>query len=120
MTDTRLANKIAFQILTHFDKSYRWFTRITRGAKERFENGEWQATQIASRERLNIYEKSVSDAVADIYHQVEVHQRDRSFWQQMKETYTRHLETHPQFELAETFTIRSLAACFATSLLKMT
>ncbi|WP_083272967.1 bifunctional isocitrate dehydrogenase kinase/phosphatase [Alteromonas confluentis] len=103
MTDTRLANKIAFQILTHFDKSYRWFTRITRGAKERFENGEWQATQIASRERLNIYEKSVSDAVADIYHQVEVHQRDRSFWQQMKETYTRHLETHPQFELAETF-----------------
>ncbi|MDO6474692.1 bifunctional isocitrate dehydrogenase kinase/phosphatase [Alteromonas sp. 1_MG-2023] len=103
MTDTRLAKKIAFQILTHFDKSYRWFTRITRGAKERFENGEWSATQTASRDRLNIYEKSVSDAVADIYHLVEVHQRDRSFWQELKESFTRYLETHPQFELAETF-----------------
>ena len=37
--DKSLVRKVAYQILSHFDKSYRWFTRITRGAQERFEKG---------------------------------------------------------------------------------
>ncbi|MEG3766523.1 bifunctional isocitrate dehydrogenase kinase/phosphatase [Alteromonas sp. 14N.309.X.WAT.G.H12] len=103
MTDTRLAKKIAFQILTHFDKSYRWFTRITRGAQQRFENGEWSATQQASTDRINIYETCVSKATADIYHQVEIHQQNPAFWRAMKDAYSLLLGAHPQFELAETF-----------------
>ena len=103
MGENVLAKKVAYLIISNFDKSFRWFSRITRGAQERFEKGLWKDTQLASKERITIYEKSLSDAVAEIYHLIEVHQKDDAFWADMKKTYTRLLEGHPQFELAETF-----------------
>ncbi|WP_218309956.1 bifunctional isocitrate dehydrogenase kinase/phosphatase [Alteromonas antoniana] len=103
MSDLGLPRKVAYLIISSFDKSYRWFTRITRGAQHRFEAAQWKETQSASRERITIYEQSLADAVAEIYHLIEVHQKDDAFWQQMKKNYARLLEGHPQFELAETF-----------------
>ena len=103
MQDLVLEKKVAYQVLTHFDKSYRWFTRITRGAQQRFEQGDWKATQLASKQRITIYEQSLSDAVAEIYHLTEVHQKDDTFWQNLKKVFASQLEGHPQFELAETF-----------------
>ena len=101
--DKQLVKKVAYQILSHFDKSYRWFTRITRGAQERFEKGNWKETQLASKERITIYEQSLSDAVAEIYHLTQVHQKDDAFWQELKKVFALQLDGHPQFELAETF-----------------
>ncbi len=101
--DKSLVRKVAYQILSHFDKSYRWFTRITRGAQERFEKGNWKETQLASKERITIYEQSLSDAVAEIYQLTQVHQKDDVFWQELKKVFALQLEGHPQFELAETF-----------------
>ena len=101
--DKSLVRKVAYQILSHFDKSYRWFTRITRGAQERFEKGNWKETQLASKERITIYEQSLSDAVAEIYQLTQVHQKDDAFWQELKKVFALQLEGHPQFELAETF-----------------
>lgn len=103
MLDLPLAKKVAYQILTHFDKNYRWFTRITRGAQSRFELGEWQATLRASKERITIYEQSLSDAVAEIYQLTEVHKKDNAFWANLKKSFAHQLQGHPQFELAETF-----------------
>lgn len=103
MSDLGLPKKVAYLIISNFDKSYRWFTRITRGAQYRFEEAQWKETQSASRERIAIYEQSLSDAVAEIYHLIEVNQKDDDFWQNMKKCYARLLEGHPQFELAETF-----------------
>lgn len=103
MLDVTLSKKVAYQILSHFDKSYRWFTRITRGAQSRFEQGQWKEIQLASKERITIYEQSLSDAVADVYHLTEVHKKNDEFWQDLKKTFARQLEGHPQFELAETF-----------------
>ncbi|MDO6578497.1 bifunctional isocitrate dehydrogenase kinase/phosphatase [Alteromonas stellipolaris] len=103
MLDVTLSKKVAYQILSHFDKSYRWFTRITRGAQSRFEQGQWKEIQLASKERITIYEQSLSDAVADVYHLTEVHKKNDEFWQELKKTFARQLEGHPQFELAETF-----------------
>ncbi|WP_334064521.1 bifunctional isocitrate dehydrogenase kinase/phosphatase [Alteromonas genovensis] len=101
--ETSLAKKAAYLVLSHFDKSYRWFTRITRGAQQRFEKGNWKETQLASRERINIYEQSLSDTVAEIYHLTSVHKKDDVFWQELKKIFALQLEGHPQFELAETF-----------------
>ncbi|MCW8091782.1 bifunctional isocitrate dehydrogenase kinase/phosphatase [Alteromonas sp. ASW11-130] len=97
------AKQVAYQIIHHFDKNYRWFTRITKGAQERFEKGLWQQSLDASKERISLYDLSVSDTVAEIYHQVAVHQKNDQFWQEMKLRFTLLLEGHPQFELAETF-----------------
>ena len=62
MLDVTLSKKVAYQILSHFDKSYRWFTRITRGAQSRFEQGQWKEIQLASKERITIYEQSLSQS----------------------------------------------------------
>lgn len=96
-------DKIAYQILTAFDKNYRWFSRITGGAQQRFEQAQWQATQQAVKERISIYEQSVSSAVSEIYqHLLPMHQKDE-FWCLLKAQFLKLLANHPQYELAETF-----------------
>ncbi|WP_340678602.1 isocitrate dehydrogenase kinase/phosphatase AceK regulatory subunit, partial [Paraglaciecola sp.] len=96
-------SQVAYQILTGFDKSYRWYSRITRGAQQRFEQAQWQATQQAVKERISIYEQSLSAAVSDIYQSVSPMQQNAEFWCSLKSEYLLLLDNHPQFELAETF-----------------
>ncbi|WP_100643041.1 bifunctional isocitrate dehydrogenase kinase/phosphatase [Alteromonas facilis] len=103
MSDTKICAKVAYQILNGFDKNYRWYTRITRGAQTRFEQGEWAATQAAVKERITIYEQSLSDVVSEIYQQIHVHHQNLAFWQQLKRHFQHLLDNHPQYELAETF-----------------
>jgi isocitrate dehydrogenase kinase/phosphatase len=98
-----VSRKVAYQILNGFDKSYRWYCRITRGAQDRFEKGLWAETHQAVKERIAIYEQSLSDIVSEIYQQIHVHQQDTEFWHHLKRNYSRLLDNHPQFELAETF-----------------
>jgi isocitrate dehydrogenase kinase/phosphatase len=100
---SELTATVAYQILTGFDKSFRWYCRITGGAQQRFEQGQWQATQLAVKERISIYEQSLSAAVSDIYHHVYPVQQNNQFWYDLKGAYLKLLDDHPQFELAETF-----------------
>ena len=102
-TTASIQGKVAYQILQGFEKSYRWYSRITKEAQSRFENAQWAATQGAIKERIATYEQSVSDVVAEIYQQVHPHQLDNSFWLDLKIRYMGLLDQHPQFELAETF-----------------
>src|SRR6056300_829820 len=97
------AQKIAYQILSGFDKSYRWYSRITKGAQSRFEQRRWAASQLAIKERITIYEQSLGEVVTEIYHHVQPQQETPEFWLQMKNCYTKLIAHHPQFELAETF-----------------
>ncbi|MBT0585478.1 bifunctional isocitrate dehydrogenase kinase/phosphatase [Alteromonas oceanisediminis] len=99
----KLPDKVAYQILNGFDKSFRWYSRITRGAQSRFEQGQWAATHQAVKERITIYEQSLSDIVSEIYQLIHVHQQNHQFWVDLKSRFTRLLDNHPQFELAETF-----------------
>ena len=103
MGDAALAKKVAFQILAQFDKNYRWFTRITRGAQERFANAQWDAIQLASKERITMYEKSIADAAAEIFDIVYLQKKEHSFWVEMKKAFAKLIEGHAQLELAETF-----------------
>lgn len=96
-------SRLAYQILTGFDKSFRWFSRITRGAQQRFEQAQWHATQLAVKERIALYEKSLSAVVDAIYHDVYPHKYNRLFWSHLKAEFLTLLNDHPQFELAETF-----------------
>ncbi len=98
-----IQEKVAYKILFGFEKNYRWFTRITRGAQERFEKAQWTETQLAMKERINIYEQSLSDTVAELYQLVHPHKQDIEFWQGVKAHFILQLDQHPQFELAETF-----------------
>lgn len=97
------AKKIAYLIMGGFDKNYRKYTRITRGAQERFEKLLWNECQQSIRERINDYDQSVSDVVAELFDIMTPSQEPLELWVEMKLAYTMLLATHPQFELAETF-----------------
>lgn len=99
----KIARQFAYQIITGFDKSYRWHTHITADAKQRFENEQWAESQLAIKERIAIYEQSLTDIVIDLYQQVHPKQQNPSFWRAAKTQYSKLLNDHPQFELAETF-----------------
>ncbi len=102
-THSSVLNKVAYLILHGFDKSYRWHSRITRDAQQRFEQALWQETQRAVKERIAIYERTLADAVGEIYQQVFPHQENNQFWLDLKTRYQKILSDHPQYELAETF-----------------
>jgi isocitrate dehydrogenase kinase/phosphatase len=99
----KIARQFAYQIITGFDKSYRLHTNITADAKWRFENEQWAQSQLAIKERIAIYEQSLTDIVIDLYQQVHPKQQNASFWRLAKAQYSKLLNDHPQFELAETF-----------------
>lgn len=103
MAEQPIHTKVAYQILQGFEKNFRWFSRITKGAQQRFEQAQWQATHLAIKERIATYDQSLSDVVAEIYQQIHPHQQDKAFWQSLKTAYANLLDQHPQFELAETF-----------------
>ena len=103
MADKAQAKKMAYQIMTSFDKNYRWFSRVTRGAQERFEKGQWQQALAASKERISLYEQSLATAVAELYDFIMDHRQDRQFWELLKKAFAALIESHPQYELAETF-----------------
>ena len=102
-THSSVLNKVAYLILHGFDKSYRRHSRITRDAQQRFEQALWQETQKAVKERIAIYERTLADAVGEIYQQVFPHQENNQFWLDLKTRYQKILSDHPQYELAETF-----------------
>jgi isocitrate dehydrogenase kinase/phosphatase len=98
-----IQEKIAYQILFGFEKNYRWYCRITSGAKRRFEQTQWQATQFAVKERISIYEQSLSDTVSELYNAINPHTQNEDFWHDVKCHFAEQLDQHPQYELAETF-----------------
>ncbi len=55
------APAIARMILDGFDDYREHFRQITDGARERFEQAQWQEAQRASAARINLYEDKVSE-----------------------------------------------------------
>lgn len=104
LTETNPTPKsVAYAILKGFDKSFRLYCNISAAAKQRFEKANWQECQLASKQRIDLYEQSLIETVNCIYEDFLPQQQGKSFWQQVKKHYTNLLLNHPQFELAETF-----------------
>ena len=61
-----LAMQIAATILNGFNRHFSIFSKITKGAKERFENADWDAERTASRERIKFYDIRVRDSTRDL------------------------------------------------------
>lgn len=94
---------IAQTVLTAFDKHYRIFLEITRGARQRFIDQDWVADRAASRERITLYSKRVDEACVILRNQFDLESIDKSLWKDVKQEYVALLYEHRQPELAETF-----------------
>lgn len=103
-TENNLKPKsVAYAILKGFDKSFRLYCNISAAAKQRFEKAQWQECQATSKQRIDLYERSLIETVNCLYNDFIPQKQDKSFWQHVKKDYTNLLLNHPQFELAETF-----------------
>ena len=106
MTDTvikGLSKDISRTILTGFDRHFTIFSKITRGARERFENADWEAARLASRERILFYDIRVKDAIRDLHKLFDLDSFIGALWFDVKREYVQLIQNHKQPELAETF-----------------
>ncbi|WMP17001.1 bifunctional isocitrate dehydrogenase kinase/phosphatase [Thiothrix lacustris] len=99
----QLARGIATTIVQGFNRHFEIFQRITAGARQRFEEAEWRAVQLASRERIMLYDHRVRETIALIRDLYEIKTLDPQLWREIKHCYMRLLLDHQQPELAETF-----------------
>jgi len=98
-----LSTQIATTILGGFDRHFTIFSEITRGAKQRFENADWEAERVASRERIMFYDIRVKDAIGDLQKLFDLEPFDSQLWFDVKRDYVQLISNHLQPELAETF-----------------
>ncbi|MDH3859307.1 MAG: bifunctional isocitrate dehydrogenase kinase/phosphatase, partial [Gammaproteobacteria bacterium] len=98
-----LSMQIATTILNGFNRHFTIFSKITKGAKERFENADWDAERQASRERIKFYDIRVKDSIRDLQKLFDLEPFNSQLWFDVKREYVLLISNHLQPELAESF-----------------
>jgi isocitrate dehydrogenase kinase/phosphatase len=94
---------IARCILAGFDKHYRLFRDAARQAKTLFEQADWREMRGLARERIQMYDRRVQEAVEELNRHFPQASADESLWPAIKLAYIGLLHDHHQPECAETF-----------------
>ncbi len=102
-TQPDLAFLIAQGMLDGFNRHYRLFRETSRYARSLFEAGQWAEIQRISRERIQFYERRVTETVEYLQRRFNSDRLPDTIWQQVKLPYIALLANHKQPELAETF-----------------
>ena len=102
-SDKSLASQIAATLLNGFDRHFSIFSKITRGARDRFEKADWQAERDASRERIEFYDIRVRDSTIELQKEFNLEPFDSQLWFSVKREYVQLISNHLQPELSETF-----------------
>ncbi|HEX9184377.1 MAG TPA: bifunctional isocitrate dehydrogenase kinase/phosphatase [Burkholderiales bacterium] len=97
------ATEVARAILAGFDKHYRVFREASARAKTLFERADWPALRALARERIQMYDQRVLEAVDEVRARFPETERDESLWRSIKLAYIPLLHEHRQPECAETF-----------------
>ncbi len=103
VTTSRLANVISRSIRRAFDQYQTQFRAITRRAKDRFEQRDWQGMQADSAERLDVYNRAVEGIVTRIHELLEDRVHSRPVWMAIKAVYSGLIDERDDWEIAETF-----------------
>jgi isocitrate dehydrogenase kinase/phosphatase len=98
-----LPQEIARAILLGFDRHYRLFRDAAQLAGELFERADWPGMRALARERIQMYDHRVQEAVDDVIARFPEAARDESLWPAIKHAYIGLLHEHRQPECAETF-----------------
>jgi isocitrate dehydrogenase kinase/phosphatase len=98
-----LSKNIAITILTGFNRHFSIFSKITKGAQERFENADWDAERHASRKRILFYDARVKDTTQFLKKQFDMSHFIELLWLDVKRDFIQLIQNHHQPELAETF-----------------
>lgn len=93
----------AKSLLEGFDRHYRLFRELSRGAKDRFARGDWAAVRQAVRTRIDMYDERVRENVSTLRERFPAECQSESFFREVKVAYIGLLYEHKQPECAETF-----------------
>ncbi len=94
---------IAQGMLDGFNRHYRLFRETSRYAKSLFEAGQWAEIQRISRERIQFYDRRITESVDYLRRRFNTDQLPDAIWAQVKLHYIGLLTNHKQPELAESF-----------------
>ncbi|GLZ88341.1 isocitrate dehydrogenase kinase/phosphatase [Metapseudomonas resinovorans] len=98
------AEGIARLILDGFDDYREHFRQITDGARARFEEAQWQATQLAAAERIALYEVKVGETSARLRAAYAMDELlDVQLWPLVKSAYIGLIDVRFDDELSETW-----------------
>ncbi|HWD22052.1 MAG TPA: bifunctional isocitrate dehydrogenase kinase/phosphatase [Burkholderiales bacterium] len=95
--------EVARAILEGFDRHYRLFRQAALEAKSLFERAAWAEMRALARERIQMYDQRVQEAVDALLERFPEVPRDESLWPAIKAAYIGLLQDHRQPECAETF-----------------
>jgi len=79
------------------------FNRITRRARDRFENRDWRGGQQDHVERVELYTKVIDRLIEQLRRDLDLRFEERGLWRAIKRYYKRHVEGYPDAEFAKTF-----------------
>ena len=112
------AAEIARMILDGFDDYREHFRQITDGARARFEGALWQAAQLASAARINLYEQKVSEISQGLRCTFGGQDLlDAEQWPRVKSAYIRLIDLRFDDELAETWYNSTFCSLFSHDLI---
>jgi len=103
MIDHAQAKLVTRIVRQGFKRHYSLFHKSTEQAKECFEQGNWEALQHISEQRISFYDMRVSETVKRLRNQLGVDTYDEKLWSEVRALYSQYLAFHPQAELAETY-----------------
>src|SRR5204863_72312 len=98
-----LPRDVARAILEGFDKHYRLFRDASVRARALFERAAWAQMRELARERIQMYDQRVQEAVEALLDRYPEAELDESLWPAIKLAYIGLLHDHSQPECAETF-----------------
>ena len=95
--------EVARAILAGFDKHYGLFRQAAGRAMTLFEGAAWPEMRALARERIQMYDRRVEEAVRGLLDRFPQAEIDESVWPAIKLAYLGLLHEHKQPECAETF-----------------
>lgn len=114
LSDSRLANLGATTLHNGFERYHDAFKAITRRAKTRFEECDWQGMLADSTERLELRNKVLQSTVEAIRELLSERVSEHAVWVGIKAVYSGLLADHDDWEIAETFYNSVTRRIFAT------
>ncbi len=114
VSDSRLANLGAVAIRKGFEQYHDEFKAITRRAKTRFEQCDWQGMLADSAERLDLRAKVLASTVQAIRRLLNDRVGDHTVWVGIKAVYSGLIADRDDWEIAETFYNSVTRRIFAT------
>ena len=95
--------RFARTILNGFEAYFAEFQNITLAARSWFENADWHGIQQASARRIDLYKEHTARVNEYVELIAGEHLHDLEFWREARAAYSRQIEGHHNFEIAETF-----------------